>query len=166
MKRLRKRTVLRYFIGIEILLLLGCGKNYPDIVVKPSQEDRQADGSVYNPSTQSFLREKHWLESVEKLDLKLDRNWKGTVTLKSSDEKHTFSLHNIPLDTLVPRFHYQPHSSPDEFDRYNLMMAEFARNGISVPKGEKGDDLAHFQSNLEEKAPWSLGGDYVLCNQK
>ena len=117
MKRLRKRTVLRYVIGIEILLLLGCGKNYPDIVVKPTQEDRQADGSVYNPSTQSFLREKHWLESVEKLDLKLDRNWKGTVTLKSSNKKHTFSLHNIPLDTLVPRFHYQPHSPPDEFDK-------------------------------------------------
>ena len=40
------------------------------------------------------------------------------------------------------------------------MLAEYARNSLSVPCGTPGDKMAHFQTNLTETIPWILRGDY------
>ena len=36
---------------------------------------------------------------------------------------------------ILPRLFYEPAAPPDAFDAYNLMMAEFSRNSVSVPFG-------------------------------
>ena len=60
----------------------------------------------------------------------------------------------------MPRLHYLPAQPPDPFDAFNLMLAEFSRNSLSVPQGTDGDEMAHFQTNLRDSVPWKLQADY------
>lgn len=128
--------------------------------VAPSLEDRLPDGSPFNPSTQSFLRGKHWLESVTALEIRADSNLKADLRLKGGSGEDAFEVRDLPLDQLVPRLHYTPAVPPDSFDAFNLMMAEFSRNGLSVPQGVAKERAARFVTTLDAEAPWTLKGDY------
>ncbi len=130
------------------------------MAVAPSLEDRLPDGAYYNPSTQSFLRGSHWLDAVSEVQIGTDRRGRGTVELIDPKREHTLTVQNLPLDQLVPRLHYRPASEPDAFDAYNLMLAEYSRNSLSVPIGKRSDTMAHFETNLQEAVPWTLAGDY------
>lgn len=135
------------------------------VFIKPSLEDVTNDGEYYNPSTQSFLRGHHWLESIKEVNIKLNRQHSGSIYLRSDNEKH-LSLHNIPFELMVPRLHYTLENSPDEFEAFNLMMGEYSRNSLSIPTGKKGDQITHFRSNLKESVPWKLTGDYQFQPNK
>jgi len=136
--------------------------------VKPSQENRTDDDRLYTPSTQSLLRQHSWLEQVENIDLRLDAKdqikARFEVDAKDTDfadaGPRSLSVHNLPSEYLVPRLHYSPTSPPDEFDALNLMLAEYSRNGVSVPRGSEGDTMAHYTTNLTDSVPWKLRGDY------
>lgn len=134
------------------------------IEVRPTQENRTADKKLYTPSTQSLLREHSWMDGAKQVELSL--NGDSGLELKMSVERgdggapKTLSLHNLPAEFMVPRLHYQPASPPDEFDSLNLMLAEFSRNGVSVPRGTEGDTMAHYVTNLTDSVPWELRGDY------
>ncbi len=157
-----KQLVINLLCAVGMYILLpGCDYGSIDAIpLKSTQEDEKQDGGLYTPSTQSILRGAHWLESVTSTDIRVANDFNATATLNSTDKKHTLSIHNIPINYLVPRLHYQAANPPDAFDAYNLMMAEYARNGISMPKGVKNDALAHFRSDLDEGSPWSLAGDF------
>lgn len=127
--------------------------------VQPSLEDRTPEGDLYTPGTQSFLRGRHWLETVRSVDLSVARGRLGTFTLAGA-EGHSLAVDRLPLEYLMARLHYTPADPPDDFDAYNLMMAEYSRNGLSVPIGEPGDTMAHFESDLDARVPWTLAGDY------
>ncbi len=153
----------RYFIILicAALFSTACKKTQVvEIDVRPSLEDRTEEGNLYTSSTQSILRQAHWLEKVNKIDLAIEKDYVAKVKFKSDDQKHNVELINVPIDQLVPRLHYNLKNQPDEFDAFNLRMAEYARNGLMLPKGNKGDDIAHFESDFEETAPWNLLGDY------
>jgi len=136
--------------------------------MKPSQENRTEDDRLYTPSTQSLLREHSWLEQVKSIDLRLNAN-DDIEALLAVDAKDTdfadaghrkLAVHHLPAEYLVPRLHYSPASPPDEFDALNLMLAEYSRNGVSVPRGSEGDTMAHYTTNLTDSVPWKLRGDY------
>ncbi len=137
------------------------GGTFENVQVKPSLESRSPEGALYTSSTQSILRQSHWLETVTQVDAKVS-GFDAHIILKSPDRKHWLELKNIPFEELVPRLHYTPPSSPDEFDAYNLMMAEYARNSVSVPQGDRKTTMAHFRSNLVESSPWELEEDFVF----
>lgn len=128
--------------------------------LSPNLEDRLPDGAPYNPSTQSFLRGHHWLDSVERIEIAVDRDGVARLDLRSGADGYRMGIRGLALDQIVPRLHYRPASPPDAFDAYNLMLAEFARNSLSVPVGKPGDRMAHFETDLEEAVPWTLEGDY------
>ncbi len=130
-----------------------------EAAVRPNQEDLQPDGGPYNPATQSFLRGHHWLEAVERIEISR-AGPVGDLRLHSRQGEQRFSVHNLQLAQLMPRLHYRPASPPDDFDAFNLMLAEYSRNGLSVPVGRKGDEIAHFETTLAAEVPWSLRGDY------
>lgn len=153
--------------GMLVLLPLGgCGEPAPEPLgtfeAQSMLEDRTPDGGLFTSSTQSFLRGHHWLENIEAVSMAVGEESKARVTLESADKTHAFAFKNIPLDQLVPRLHYQPASPPDAFDAYNLMMAEYARNGLSMPVGQAGDTMAHFETTLAAEVPWKLQGDYTF----
>lgn len=138
------------------------------LTVKPSQENLTKDKRLYTPSTQSLLRQHSWLEQVDEIDLSLDSNHKLKAQLKVDAVATKFgkagrkelAIHNLPSEFLVPRLHYPPASPADEFDALNLMLAEYSRNGVSVPRGSEGDSMAHYTTNLSDSVPWKLRGDY------
>ncbi|HEX5758008.1 MAG TPA: hypothetical protein VF121_02340 [Thermoanaerobaculia bacterium] len=129
------------------------------IAVRPSLEDRTPEGDLYTPGTQSFLRRRHWLETVRALDLRVGRGRLGSLTLTGAPG-HVLAVEAFPLEYLSARLHYPAASPPDDFDAYNLMMAEYSRNGLSVPTGDPRDEMAHFESDLDAQVPWTLAGDY------
>ena len=142
--------------------------------LRPTQENRTEDDRLYTPSTQSLLREHSWLEDVGSINLRLDGGDKleaklgvdATANEPESGDPATsnvikrLAVHNLPVEYLVPRLHYHPASPPDEFDSFNLMLAEYSRNGVSVPRGTEGDSMAHYTTNLSDSVPWKLRGDY------
>ncbi len=177
------------FAGAALIYALGsvaCSpdmSNSIDVELRPSLEDVLPNGAPYTPGTQSLLRHKHWLETVKGLSLSIDtserddrddarnrdltRQGRANVRLEAEADSSFIELTGVPLDYLVPRFHYRPSDPPDAFDAFNLMLAEFSRNGMSVPVGEPGDTMAHFETDLTESFPWTLAGDYeFLPNAK
>lgn len=142
------------------ILLSGCReKNWGRVQISPTLEDVTDEGYLYTPSTQSFLRGEHWLEEVTEIEIKTEGNI-ARIIFHAKDGGQQMQVVNLRLDQLVPRLHYQSAIPPDAFDAYNLMLAEYSRNSLSVPVGSPGDEAAHFESSLEEAAPWRLSGDY------
>ena len=136
------------------------GETWGRMRVEPNLEDRLGDGSFYTPSTQSFLRARHWLDSVTAARIDLDRGHHAEIELIDPSGEAELTLAGLPLDQLVPRLHYRSAEPPDAFDAFNLMLAEYSRNSLSVPRGSRGDALAHFETTLTEDRPWTLDGDY------
>lgn len=132
-----------------------------NIRVHPSLEHRLPDGSPYTSATQSLLRGSSWLEEADTLvGGESGRRRSQLELIKSGDAEHYLRVENLPLSYLVPRLHYVPAEPPDRFDSFNLMMAEYSRNGLSVPRGTDGDEIAHYETSLEGLVPWKLAGDF------
>ncbi len=108
-------------------------------------EARKANGERLTPGKQSPARGRHGLESVKRVELTADGALLGRARLLDVGGRELLRLVNLPLDTLVPRLRYR---SPrlDAFDSFNLMLAEYSRNGQSMPWGPAGDDTTHFES--------------------
>lgn len=157
------RRYLRSLCAIVVFALVlwaGCReKDWGRVQVSPTLEDITKEGYLYTPSTQSFLRGRHWLEEVDEIEIKTEGNT-ARIIFHARDSEQEMQVVNLPLDRLVPRLHYRAANPPDAFDAYNLMLAEYSRNSLSVPVGSPGDEAAHFESSLEEAAPWRLAGDY------
>ncbi len=140
----------------------GCPVSLPLLI---DQEDTTPDGTSYTPATQSFLRGHHMLEQATEVQLCLSTDdiaeFHFAIPPEADEEQHHFfSLHHVPLRLLSPRLHYKPATPPDAFDAFNLMMAEFSRNGISIPVGTPDDDMCHFETSFDDSSPWTLVGDY------
>lgn len=136
------------------------GATLGNVAVRPTLEDLTDQQDLYSSSTQSFLRQSHWLETVTSIDISLADDRLANVDFQTPDRTHRLALRNVPLDQLVPRLHYPVNGAADDFDAFNLMMAEYARNGLSVPVGSAGDAIAHFETTLSEDVPWTLAADY------
>ncbi len=145
---------------ITALLLTGCNPAPLQVVVQPTLEDRTAAGTLYTPSTQSFLRGRHWLEGVDTAEISVGDDHRGSVRLLDSDTSKTMDIVGLDLLALMPHLHYAVPGEPDAFDRFNLMMSEFSRNGLHVPTGSPGDRQAHFETAQDASHPWTLDGPY------
>ncbi len=160
------KNVFFYVLQVWMVFVFsGCSRKSSEIIniqvpIIPSLEDRIADGTLYTPTTQTILRGYHWLETVRSIDIIVNQSLQGTFKLNNPNTNHVLHLQNIPIDYLVPRMHYTPSNPPDEFDGFNLMMAEYSRNGLRVPVGKKDDSIARFVTNLKDGSPWSLEGDF------
>ena len=155
-------NLLSRYLGLCLLFCLTACQNDGFMVqVVPNLEDLTENGYRYTPSTQSFLRGHHWLEGIDQAIFSIDQNKLAQIQfdVKSSSD-HYFKIKNVPLDQLVPRLHYKTKAQPDEFDYFNLMLAEYSRNGLSFPFGHEGDAITHFQTNLKADIPWKLTGNY------
>lgn len=151
--------------SIAAAALMGCGAPILDVTgieVRPNLEDVAIDGTLFTPETQSFLRRQHWLDRVNRMDLKVRRDGEAWARFDAGDdEKLTFE--NLPLEFLVPRLFYPPADPPDAFDAFNLMMAEYARNSVSFPTGGPDDELTHFETTLDRYVAWKMpegGSEY------
>lgn len=135
----------------------GCSRPLLEVTgieVKPNLEDVAADGSIYTPSTQSFLRHQHWLDEVDRLDLRVEADGSARLVLDAEDDEE-MQFVNVEIEHLVPRLFYRPTTPADDFDAFNLMLAEYSRNSVSLPTGDPGDELSHFQTTLDGYVAWT-----------
>lgn len=152
---------LAVMLLLSALTLMGCrAKSWGPIAVSPSLEDITPDSNLYTPTTQSFLRGGHWLETVAHIDLWTNDRGHMRVRFEAPGSDAFLDVVQLPTEYLVPRLTYTAAKEPDAFDAFNLMMAEYSRNSVSVPVGVPGDATAHFETNLAEEVPWRLVGDY------
>ncbi len=93
------------------------------------------------------------MEDVDAIRIQTDTNDNATVRMESQDRKYYVEIRNLPLRHIVPRLHYKPAVTPDDFDAFNLMLAEYSRNSISVPQGRAGDSMTHYQTNMTDTVP-------------
>ena len=160
----RIKVVAAILAGVVVIAWLRSGSVAARGVAQlhPDQEDVDPDGALYTPSTQSFTRGHHFLDRMDRVEIHSDAEGLARLELRDPEGEHSFAIVNVPLDQLVPRLHYRAASPPDAFDAFNLRMAEYARNGLSVAVGERGDEAAHFETDLPDGAPWSLAADYAF----
>ncbi len=158
-----KRSIKKIGYSIIVFTIFFSCKNTKtfNISIFPTLEHKDAIGRLYTPSTQSLLRTYSVLEKAKSIQLKIKDEKEGEVKFQFPGNTNAqFQIKNLPLDQLVPRLHYTPSSPADEFDGLNLMLAEYSRNGLSFPYGKSGDIMSHFQTNLTDKVPWKLHGDF------
>lgn len=149
-----------------VVLTIGCGTDLGKVQIFPTLEHKNNNGDLYTPATQSLLRTHSWLEQVNEIDISVGPSYRGRFLFKDDFSKYFLELHNIPLNFLVPRLNYQPSNPPDDFDAFNLMLAEFSRNSISVPLGSPEDKMAKYQTDLPETVPWKLMDNYDFVPNK
>ncbi|MCK8522370.1 hypothetical protein M0D21_12360 [Aquimarina sp. D1M17] len=157
-----KKSSLRFFF-IGITIFFSCKRESYTIGISSNKEEIADNGYRYTPSTQSFLRGHHILEDTDQIKIEIDKDLLADISfgLKDSQKDNLFfEAKNIPLRYLVPRLHYKFGSQPDDFDFFNLMMAEYSRNGLSFPYGHENDVFTHFETNLSAEMPWRLEDDY------
>ncbi len=153
-----RNLILFLFLGT----LLSCNSEKVQVSITPDLESITPEGYRYTPSTQSFLRGHHWLNNIVTGFIEKNNDLLGNIDFKFKESSHdkSFNVKNIPLNHIVPRLHYKINKEADEFDYFNLMMAEYSRNGISFPYGKDGDNISHFETDLKAESPWILEDNY------
>jgi len=110
------------------------------------QKDEKG-GRILNPSTQSVNRYSSVLNSMAAIkEIKLAENdTKPSMSLGPRDADARVHFRNVGYYQLVPILPYPVSTSGlDEFDKANLMVGEFARNGLAFSYQEKNTKLGYF----------------------
>ncbi len=136
-----------------------------NIPLELNMEHRDARGGPVNPSTQSVNRYSSVLEDLTRIP-KIQLAPQGTrlsLQIASPDGSKTVNFENLDAYQMVPILPYT--TAPgglDDFDRANLMLAEFGRNGLMLSYQAKNSTLAYF--NDLPKPFFSAGGeeDYTV----
>ena len=154
---------------LAALLGYGCQVSRPtaehrDIPIKLDQEEKKANGGVLNPSTQSVNRYHSRLRELKSIDAKL---MEGGLVLRLHAPGGEVMVENLNPAFIAPLLPYPHAPEPDAFDRVNLMLAEYARNGVSVSPQEKNTKFAYFRTTrnfLEEGEEYLMEGGELKPN--
>jgi hypothetical protein len=151
------------FLAVLLSLFFSCEKEKKIIKfeITSNKEEIADNGYRFTSSTQSFLRGHHWLENISDASLSINEDRIADLNFETRTPSDNYiKIKNLPLEYLVPRLHYSVTETPDDFDLFNLMMAEYSRNGLSFPFGLDNDEITHFETNLIADIPWKLEEDY------
>ena len=119
------------------IALLACGRgrdlDLPRVALAPDREERLADQPL-SASTQSVNRYRSVLSRFDAVDLHYDGGKKRIDV--AFDEKGSATdlvrYRNIDARFLIPLLPYAHRRQLSPFDRLNLMLAEYSRNGIEL----------------------------------
>jgi hypothetical protein len=118
-----------------------------NIPLRLNLEHRDAKGNPINPSTQSVNRYSSVLEELTRIpQVQLPPTGsRFTLQIASEDGKKVLSFENLDAYQLVPILPYTTNGAGlDDFDKANLMLGEFGRNGLALAYQEKNTTLAYF----------------------
>ena len=136
-------------------------------IVKLDQEDLK-DGSPLNPSTQSINRYNSKLRDFDKVEVDIkEDNHTFALTLTKKDDARKIFVEGVNLNYLVPLLPYEHKDKPDDFDLANLMLAEYARNGISLSHQKSNTKFGVFNSTegmFNNNAEYIYEGGKILPN--
>lgn len=148
----RRRPVVA---GVALLALaaaalgwrLWAAEPLENIPLKLNMEHRDARGSPINPSTQSVNRYASALEELTRIP-RIQLAPQGTrfsLQIASPDGAKVVNFENLDAYQMVPILPYATaRGGLDDFDKANLMLGEFGRNGLALSYQAKNTALAYF----------------------
>jgi hypothetical protein len=142
----------------------GCGRKELAAPVVPLQPDRElklADQPL-SASTQSVNRYRSVLSRFDAADLLLDGNDRLRVRFREHGApSEGLSFENVDARFLFPALDYPHEKKLSAFDRANLMLAEYSRNGVELAHQARNREYGYFASrdlfNEEEEYRFTDG---------
>lgn len=95
------------------------------------EEEKISENKVLSSSTQSLNRYHSVLRELPQTHFEYDAK-RQEIELSLSNDQEQLQLKNIDARFLLPLLPYPHKKRIDDFDKANLLLAEFARNGISL----------------------------------
>lgn len=132
------------------------------------QEQKIGENKVLTSSTQSLNRYHSSLRGFSNTKLSYDAD-RRTINLNFEKEEQKLSLNNIDARFLLPLLPYDHSAVIDDFDKANLTLAEFARNGISLSHQDDNTEFGFFNGSdqlFNDEAEYSFDGSTMKPNQK
>ncbi len=123
----------------------------PGIALHLDEEQTTPNGQVMNPSTQSMNRYASDLRRLDRL-LKIDLSKDGhRVSFELGGENRGERLFAKAIDAkfLVPLLPYPTGGTLDAFDHANLMLGEYARNGLDLSFQDDNALFGYFNSTQD-----------------
>lgn len=102
------------------------------------QERSLGPNSVLTSSTQSVNRYSSVLRKLQKADVQLRADGLMDVRVYSDGVPEELQLEGIDVRYIVPLLPYPHGRKMDAFDKANLMLAEYSRNGIELSRQSAG----------------------------
>ena len=125
-------------------------KHYEEIPVSLDQEMALDANTALNSSTQSLNRYHSILREKKVLSVDYKPSDKSiNIKLGQAQNQSSIEFHNINTQFLVPLLPYPHKKQLDELDKANLLLAEYARNGISMSYQAQNEKFAYFNSPQE-----------------
>ena len=133
------------------LLIAGCGRSHDiemrGVALKLDQEERLADQPL-SASTQSVNRYRSVLSRFDAADLIYDAR-RGRLRLHLDEggrASDAIAFENIDPRFVVPLLPYRHDKRLSPFDKLNLMLAEYSRNGIELSLQDKNTEYGYVAS--------------------
>jgi len=160
-----KRYILLCFINTTLLFLFNCKKvaklKCNAIAVKLDQEHR-VNSKAVNSSTQSINRYSSNLRKLTDASLNYDSE-KSSLALSIENKDNDFiKINNIDVGFLMPLLPYKK-VNDSKFDIANLILAEYSRNGISIPIQKSNQQFATINNS---ESLFNSKGEYIFKNGK
>ena len=159
-----------YSLFILILMVLGFGcadtkaeKHTVEVELSVDREKNLAPGRALNSGTQSINRYHSILRTPDKARFEHDpeRGLLDITLLEKGQPK--LNIQQLETQFLVPLLPYAHGGQIDAFDRANLLLAEFARNGIQISYQEQNEAYGFFHANQDF---FNEEGEYRYVNQR
>ncbi|HEY7958092.1 MAG TPA: hypothetical protein VII38_22480 [Polyangia bacterium] len=131
--------------------LPGC-RRAPDVEIGqvPLSLDREerVAGQPLTPSTESVNRYHSILSRFDAVDLRLDgRSERISVGFRArGDDQGQLTYRNIDAHFLVPLLDYPHARTLDDFDKVNLMLAEYSRSGVTLAFQKQNRSYGYFSA--------------------
>jgi len=132
------------------------------------QEEKQGPNKVLTSSTQSLNRYHSSLREFSEANLVYDAANK-TISLQLIRDDQTMTLNKINSKFLLPLLPYKHESTINDFDKANLTLAEFARNGVSLSYQENNTKFGFFNASpnlFNDEAEYFFNGTEMEPNRK
>jgi hypothetical protein len=133
-----------------LLALAGCKK--PDLVagavpLKLDQEQRLKDQPL-SASTQSVNRYRSVIKEFDTVDVKLDGHGRLGVSFREKGApSDKLAFENIDARFLFPLLDYPHGKQLTPFDKANLMLAEYSRNGVELALQDQNDEYGYTRAH-------------------
>lgn len=162
-----RRLALLAAVALSVVAWLAI--RYAEVnVIKLDQEDRKND-AILTPSTQSINRYVSVLRELDQVNVKVDATDQSlSLVLHGDGSMNKVFVDGLKFSHLFPILPYPHDRHPDDFDLANLMLAEYARNGVELSYQERNDKLAVFHAthNMFSGDEYQVGAGQIAANAR
>ena len=119
-------------VASALVGLLACQASPTGQATVALDKEQDLDGRVLNPSTQSINRYHSRLRELDQVHVKLGRGDRLDLQLQDASGERQIRVDGLDIHFLVPLLPYTRDKVLDPFDRANLFLGEYARNGVQT----------------------------------